>query len=227
MQTIQLGAIYQLDRATTPGVYMKNFVLGISLGAFLIGTPLFAEAPITQMNDINAQGTAQDIANFRQQMTDELNKQQKYIDQLAAGVMDTSISPMFINKVELGNALIQLDVKKTLVANFWNSTTLASPVLRSVLLQILKKDLITEGDLAYLQTVADTEKAKLQQTQAAPASSAPAYAPPTPATAPTQVNQSTTAPTNTIPLPQNPQTPIPPVAPDTTLPSNPSDRVVY
>lgn len=203
------------------GVGMKQMIFGLIFTAILFAMPVYSEVilPSTQLQDVNAQNTAQEIANFRQQMVDELNKQQKYVDQLGAAIQDRTISPMFINSVELGNALIQMDVKRTLVANFWNSTTLASPVLRSVLLQTLQKDVITEGDLAYLQMVADTEKAKLPQTTPA-APTAPVSAPPTPATAPT--------PASTTPLvPHNPTTPIPPPAPDTTLPTTPGERVVY
>jgi hypothetical protein len=214
---------------------MKRMIFGIIFTAILFGMPVYSEVilPTTQTNVVNAQATAQDIANFRQQMVNELNKQQKYVDQLGAAIQDTTISPMFINSVELGNALIQMDVKRTLVANFWNSTTLASPTLRSVMLQTLQKDVITQADLAYLQMVADTEKANLLQTQAvAPSISAPVSAPPTPATAPTPATSSVST-TPTIPLvTPNPSTPIPPIAPDTTLPATPGatdsgERVVY
>lgn len=95
-------------------------------------------------------------------------------------------APTWNSKLEYQNAIVQLEVKKTLVNNFKNTESLNSPVVRAKLLQVLNKSMITTADLADLQSVVIEEKAKMrasqQQTtptlQPVPSNSIPSNQPP-------------------------------------------------
>lgn len=71
------------------------------------------------------------------------------------------IAPDWNAKVQLENAIIQLEVKKTLVNNFKGTSSLQNPIIQNKLLEILNKSIITESDLAELQNLVTQEKAKL------------------------------------------------------------------
>ena len=71
-------------------------------------------------------------------------------------------APTWNSKLEYQNAIVQLEVKKTLVNNFRKTEALKSPVVRAKLLQILNKSMITTADLADLQSVVIEEKSKMR-----------------------------------------------------------------
>ncbi|WP_052243894.1 hypothetical protein [Neochlamydia sp. TUME1] len=73
-------------------------------------------------------------------------------------VQDKTRMPMSIDKVQLENAITNLEVKKTLAAKFINSPSLKSPKVREILIQVLSKDLIQASDLAALQNIVDRER---------------------------------------------------------------------
>jgi hypothetical protein len=72
------------------------------------------------------------------------------------------LAPTWDTKLELQNAIIQLEVKKTLMNNFKGTESLQSEAVRSKLLQTLNKSIITISDLADLQSLVQNEKARLQ-----------------------------------------------------------------
>ena len=109
--------------------------------------------------------------SFHQALQKALTDQETRVRNLTAQATNRSNAPMSIDKVALGNAMIMLDVKRTLVANFWDNPVTQNPGFQQRLLQILNKDLITEGDLAELQNAADQVRAynlrtNMQQQQA-------------------------------------------------------------
>ncbi len=69
--------------------------------------------------------------------------------------------PLWSDKVQAENAIIQLEVKKTLANNFRGTASLQNPIIRAKLLEILNKSIILESDLAELQSLVNQEKAKL------------------------------------------------------------------
>lgn len=71
-------------------------------------------------------------------------------------------APTWNSKLEYQNAIVQLEVKKTLVNNFKKTEALKSPVVRAKLLQVLNKSMITTADLAELQSVVIEEKSKMR-----------------------------------------------------------------
>lgn len=97
-----------------------------------------------------------------QQLNDQLNAQiqnaEQRVQDLTNRVQDQTRMPMSIDKVELEAAILDLDVKKTLVAKFANSPSLKSPKVRQILFQILAKNYIQENDLATLQAITNEER---------------------------------------------------------------------
>lgn len=96
------------------------------------------------------------------QINQEINVRVKEAEQLMQNqlriVQDKTRMPMSIDKVQLENAITNLEVKKTLAAKFIDSPSLKSPNVRAILLQVLSKDLIQASDLAALQNVVDRER---------------------------------------------------------------------
>lgn len=78
-------------------------------------------------------------------------------------------TPTWNSKLELQNAIVQLEVKKTLVNNFKNTESLRSDSVRNKLAEILNKPIITTADLADLQSLVLQEKANIRAEDAATA----------------------------------------------------------
>jgi hypothetical protein len=102
---------------------------------------------------------ASQLDSFHQALQKALTDQETRVRNLTAQATNRTNAPMSIDKVALGNAMIMLDVKRTLVANFWDNPVTQNAGFQQRLLQILNKDLITEGDLAELQNAADQIRA--------------------------------------------------------------------
>lgn len=98
----------------------------------------------------------------RQQFVGQMNalvqNAEQRVRDLTNRVQDRTIMPMSIDKVELESAIMDLDVKKTLVAKFANSPSLKSPKVQQILLQVLNKNFIQESDLATLQAIVNEER---------------------------------------------------------------------
>lgn len=102
--------------------------------------------------------TADQIQQFNEQMLAQIQLAEQRVQNLMSKVQDNTRMPMSIDKVELEGAIIDLDVKKTLVSKFQGSPSLKSPKVRQALMQILSKDYIQEADLALLQAIVDAER---------------------------------------------------------------------
>jgi len=102
-------------------------------------------------------------------MQQAINKAQATVDQAAQFATRKDISPTWASKVQLKQAMMMLEVKKTLMNNFKNSPSLRSPLVRRKLLQVLNQDSVTISDLADLQNLVIEEKSKInamdQETQ--------------------------------------------------------------
>lgn len=176
------------------------------------------------------------LDSFHQALQKALADQETRVRNLTAQATNRTNAPMSIDKVALGNAMIMLDIKRTLVANFWDNAVTQNAGFQQRLLQILDKDLITEADLAELQNAADRVRAsnlsqniqqqQLQQQmqqQQTTQSQQPTVIPPSYSNFP-QTTQTTTAqPTQTTQTTQPAQTsqPLPVV-----LPSSPQPGVI-
>jgi hypothetical protein len=97
-----------------------------------------------------------------------IGKAEMNVQELQSIVSGGQELPTWNRKLELQNAIVQLEVKKTLFANFKNSEALRSPLVRQALLQVLNIPSISESDLAELQTLVLEEKAKIRAASATP-----------------------------------------------------------
>lgn len=123
-------------------------------------------------------------SNIDQQMNQAVQNAEKNVQQLLTNATRTDVAPTWDSKLQLENAIIQLEVKKTLVENFRGAISLNSPVVRQRLLEVLNKDSITQADIAELQSLINQYKATLESSK-------------TGSTGPTGLNQpaSSTGPT--------------------------------
>lgn len=103
-----------------------------------------------------------DITGFESKMNDAVQKAENDVRALQAQATRRDMAPTWNTKLELENAIIQLDVKKTLVNNFKGTESLKSQLVQNKLLQVLNKPLITTADLADLQSLVLQEKNKMK-----------------------------------------------------------------
>lgn len=143
----------------TGGMIMKFnfFYLLLTLTAFLPFHTAYAGGEKT-FEGAEAQ-------NYYQQLENQIAKEEKHVKELQAKATDTTHMPMWIDKLELEQAIIMLDVKKILYNNFRNTPALQSSLVREKLLSLLSRENITQGDLAELQSLANSEKQHLYEEQ--------------------------------------------------------------
>lgn len=110
-----------------------------------------------------------DNDSFEQQVAGALKNAEKQVEAARYSATRRDIAPTTVSKIELQNALIQMDVKKTLVSNFKGTESLQSPLVRRKLIEVLNKSIIMPSDLADLQTLVLEEKAKLRAQNQVPA----------------------------------------------------------
>lgn len=131
---------------------MKAILLKVMLSLLLLSlapTSLIAvDGPIVGVN-------AGQLDPFHQAMLRAVQEQEMRVKNLTAQATNRSNAPMSFDKVALGNAIIMLDVKRTLVSNFWDNPVTQDVGFQNRLISILNKDLIVESDLAELQNAAD------------------------------------------------------------------------
>lgn len=128
---------------------MRKLVLALSL----ISASVHAAAtvdPIAQM----------EMDQYLSQLQGEIQKQTDKVNNLKALVERTDTVVNAAKVFEFENAYTMLNVKKTLYANFVNTPSLQSPLVRAKLLQLFQKDLITAGDLAELEALVKQERPK-------------------------------------------------------------------
>jgi hypothetical protein len=124
-----------------------------------------------------------ELTGYYNQLEQAINKAEKAVEQAKYEATRKDIIPSSVNTIALQNAIVQLDVKKTLVNNFKGTESLQSPLVRRELLAVLNKSLIMPSDLANLQGLVLEEKAKIRaaeaqaqtqsQSQTAPSTSIP------------------------------------------------------
>lgn len=106
---------------------------------------------------------SQQMDNFNKEMQQAINNAQKKTDELAHFATRRDISPTWASKVQLKYAMIQLEVKKTLMNNFKDSEAIRSFAVREKLLKLLNSDEITTSDLADLQNLVLREKETIHE----------------------------------------------------------------
>ena len=107
-----------------------------------------------------------DMSNFEKQLEQAIKNAEKAVEAAKYSATRRDIAPTSVSKIELQNAIVQLDVKKTLVSNFRGSESIQSPLVRRKLIEVLNKSLIMPSDLADLQSLVLEEKAKIRAQKA-------------------------------------------------------------
>lgn len=107
--------------------------------------------------------TSQEESAYYQKLDQTVANAEKNVKQLQANATRKDVMPTWNSKLELQNAIIQLEVKKTLVNNFKQTESLRSSRVRDLLLQVLNKQTITTSDLAELQNLVINEKARIHE----------------------------------------------------------------
>lgn len=124
---------------------------------------LLATSPMYAADTLTQEAQSTDLQNFYAQLQTEIQKQNELVQKLGASVSRNDVVSTDANVVRFENANAMLGVKKTLYANFYNTPSVNSPLVRQKLLQLFQKELITTGDLAELQAIVDQERPKYVQ----------------------------------------------------------------
>jgi hypothetical protein len=111
-------------------------------------------------SDFEQQENDKDIAAFMQTLQGEIQKQAQFVQTLQNQINRKDVIQDSSIVFRYGNAVEMLTVKKTLYANFVNTPSIQSPLVRQKLLSIFQKELITAGDLAELQALVNQERPK-------------------------------------------------------------------
>lgn len=149
---------------------MRNFMQVLVVSGLIFSASVYAQSTInpptsTQPGTSTASTSSKypplppdQLTQFNDQMYTQLQIEEQRVQTLMTRVQDPTIMPMSIDKVDLEAAIMDLDVKKTLVSKFVGSPSLKSPKVRQALLQILSKNYLQESDLAALQAIVNEER---------------------------------------------------------------------
>lgn len=106
--------------------------------------------------------TEEQLNSYYTEIYKALSKAEERVQGLQSAISNPGRAPAWNDKLELQHAIIQLEVKRTLFANFKGTESLRSAQVRDKLLQVLNNPGIKESDLADLQTLVLEEKAKIK-----------------------------------------------------------------
>lgn len=100
----------------------------------------------------------QEADTYYHQLENAIAKEEQKVKALQDKASSRTQMPMWIDKLELEQAIIMLDVKRILYNNFKGTPSMDSPIIRDKLLSLLNQDNISEGDLAELQSLVNRER---------------------------------------------------------------------
>lgn len=106
--------------------------------------------------------TEAQAAQFQDSLDKIISQAEKHVQEVQQNATRKDVAPTWNTKLELQNAIVQLEVKKTLVNNFKGTESLRSPSVRAKLIKTLNLPMITTADLADLQNLVLEEKAKIR-----------------------------------------------------------------
>lgn len=126
----------------------------------LIGVILFSS-----VNAVNAAEyaplTQEEAADFQNKMNQAIVNAEQAVKDAEVQATRKDVSPTWNSKLAMQNAIVQLEVKKTLMNNFKGTESLQSAAVRQKLLEVLNRSVITTADLTELQSLVLDEKAKI------------------------------------------------------------------
>lgn len=133
---------------------MKQFLL-LMCAAILC----FAGYESTLFAEDAKEMTDSEVDAYYSSLKQQVDKQNKLVEDMLQSVKERKTIFSQAQRAEMENAIVDLDVKRTLYSNFYNKESVKkSPVIREKLLQVMSQRNITEADLASLQSVVQQEK---------------------------------------------------------------------
>jgi len=104
----------------------------------------------------------QEMESYYASLRAEIEKQDAYAQGLVKQASRGEMVPSQIQRVKMQQAIITLEVKRTLFANFYKTPTIEqSPQVREALKQLLSQFDIAVPDLAAFQNLVEREKKRL------------------------------------------------------------------
>lgn len=128
-------------------------LLGILL---LSGTPVGVEAKAPTL-------TTQEEEKFYKELRTEIEKSVKEFNRQKEQIASGRYKATEKDKESLANIATASEVKLTLFKNFYNTPSIQSQKVRSLLLKLFKKNFITMDDLTELKKLVASEKKRMQQ----------------------------------------------------------------
>lgn len=127
---------------------MKRIIHGLCFAFALLSMPLAAQ-------NVDNSATAEQIGSFRAEMQKQLLIAQKQITELSKPTMGVAQAPSAINRVALEKAMETLDFKTSIVSTYYYSPVLSNFEMQKNILNVLKKDVVTQEDMQQLQIQAN------------------------------------------------------------------------
>ena len=161
---------------TKLAAYLSTLILALSPiygNAYAGGGASAQTAPLNQSQ----------LQSFQQQLVQAVQTQENRVQELHNKMARQDIVQTSADVAAYENAVLMLEIKRTLLGNFMGTPSLQSAGVRGKLLDIMNKDMITPSDLAELQSQVNIAKANAQA--ATPAATAPAAPAGTTTTPPT------------------------------------------
>jgi len=116
--------------------------------------------------------TPEEMAAFNQQILNEVQKQDALATDALQKMRDSaSMSPAEMARLQVLVSMSQ--VKRTLANQLLNTPSMQSPAVRQAFLQVMQLPIIEERNLAQLQLLIDSEKAKMAAAKAPSQEAAP------------------------------------------------------
>lgn len=139
---------------------MKRFFsfLAVALLAFgVYDYSLSAEATAQELTD-------SELNSYYAALKKQVDKQNQVVQGMMQSLEERKTIFSQAQRAQMEQAIIMLDVKKTLYSNFVGTETIKkSPAVRDMLLKVLSQNVITESDLASLQALVTQEKLRLKK----------------------------------------------------------------
>lgn len=141
-------------------MHLKPYYL-LAIFCFCFGT-LAAEIPQTASTQENQELSASEMEAYYSSLQAQIDQQNVRVEALIKRAQSGQQVPTPVQRVEIEQAIMMLDVKKTLYNNFYDTRTIKqSAAVRRALLQILSQFDITIVDLSGFQNLVTHEKERL------------------------------------------------------------------
>lgn len=100
-----------------------------------------------------------ELSSYYASIKQQVDKQNQLVEDMMQSLRERKTIFSQAQRAQMEQAIVMLDVKRTLYSNFYGTESIKkSPLVREKLLQVLSKSDITKSDLASLQALVQEEK---------------------------------------------------------------------